>query len=81
MSSLILGDVYWTLACYMGITLVEWGLKTISDEKKRSFFSTIVFKIDMKNFKRSKQYFASGVSLVTLKLTLYQFLQLLRVNS
>lgn len=29
-SSLILSNAYWTLACYMGISLVEWGLKTIS---------------------------------------------------
>lgn len=30
MSSLIFSNAYWTLACYMGITLVEWGWKTIS---------------------------------------------------
>jgi len=24
-SSPIISNVYWTLACYMGITLVEWG--------------------------------------------------------
>ncbi|OGW46625.1 MAG: hypothetical protein A2Y66_08085 [Nitrospirae bacterium RBG_13_41_22] len=23
--SIILGNAYWTLACYMGITLFEWG--------------------------------------------------------
>jgi hypothetical protein len=28
-SSLILGNAYWTLACYMGITLFEWGWKQI----------------------------------------------------
>jgi hypothetical protein len=28
--SLILGNAYWTLACYMGITLVEWAWKAIS---------------------------------------------------
>ena len=28
-SSLILGNAYWTLACYMGITLVEWGWRKI----------------------------------------------------
>lgn len=27
MGSLILGNAYWTLACYMGITLFEWGWK------------------------------------------------------
>ena len=29
MGSLILGNAYWTLACFMGITLIEWGLKRI----------------------------------------------------
>jgi hypothetical protein len=24
-ASLLIGNAYWTLACYMGITLVEWG--------------------------------------------------------
>ena len=28
-SSLILSNAYWTLACYMGITLIEWGWKQI----------------------------------------------------
>lgn len=28
-SSLILGNTYWTLACYMGIMLVEWGWKMV----------------------------------------------------
>jgi hypothetical protein len=28
--SLILGNAYWTLACYMGITLVEWGRRRIA---------------------------------------------------
>jgi len=28
--SLLIANTYWTLACYMGISLVEWGLKTIS---------------------------------------------------
>jgi hypothetical protein len=30
MGSLLLGNAYWTLACFMGITLVEWGWKLIS---------------------------------------------------
>jgi hypothetical protein len=29
MSSLILGNAYWTLACYMGISLFEWGWKAV----------------------------------------------------
>ncbi len=29
MGSLFFSNAYWTLACYMGITLVEWGWKTI----------------------------------------------------
>ena len=29
LSSLLLGNAYWTLACYMGITLLEWGWKRI----------------------------------------------------
>jgi len=29
MGSLIIGNAYWTLACYMGITLLEWGWKRI----------------------------------------------------
>lgn len=28
--SLILSNAYWTLACYMGITLVEWGWKMVN---------------------------------------------------
>ncbi|MCX5885056.1 MAG: hypothetical protein NT096_03950 [Proteobacteria bacterium] len=28
--SLVTGNAYWTLACYMGITLVEWIWKTVS---------------------------------------------------
>lgn len=28
-SSLILSNAYWTLACYMGISLVEWGWRRI----------------------------------------------------
>ncbi len=28
--SLILGNAYWTLACYMGITLVEWGQQAVA---------------------------------------------------
>jgi len=28
--SLIIGNAYWTLACYMGITLVEWGWKAVA---------------------------------------------------
>ena len=27
--SLILGNAYWTLACFMGISLVEWGWKVM----------------------------------------------------
>jgi hypothetical protein len=30
MSSLILSNAYWTLACYMGITLLEWGWKAMA---------------------------------------------------
>src|SRR4030043_1509693 len=30
MGSLLLANVYWTLACYMGITLFEWGWKAIA---------------------------------------------------
>ncbi|MDZ4185266.1 MAG: hypothetical protein U1D97_09835 [Desulfuromonadales bacterium] len=30
MGSLIVSNIYWTLACYMGISLAEWGWKTIS---------------------------------------------------
>ena len=29
MGSLLLGNAYWTLSCYMGITLIEWVWKTI----------------------------------------------------
>jgi hypothetical protein len=29
MGSLIISNAYWTLACFMGITLVEWGWKAI----------------------------------------------------
>lgn len=29
MTSLILGNAYWTLACYMGLTLFEWGWKAV----------------------------------------------------
>lgn len=29
MGSLIIGNAYWTLACYIGITLVEWGWKMV----------------------------------------------------
>jgi hypothetical protein len=29
MGSLLVGNAYWTLACFMGITLVEWGWKVI----------------------------------------------------
>lgn len=29
-SSLILANAYWTLACFMGITLVEWAWKAIA---------------------------------------------------
>jgi hypothetical protein len=29
MFSLLLGNAYWTLACYMGITLVEWVWKSL----------------------------------------------------
>lgn len=29
LSSLLLGNAYWTLACYTGITLFEWGWKAI----------------------------------------------------
>lgn len=28
-SSLLISNVYWTLACYMGITLVEWAWKAV----------------------------------------------------
>jgi hypothetical protein len=28
--SLLLGNAYWTLACYLGITLFEWGWKAIA---------------------------------------------------
>jgi len=28
--SLLLGNAYWTLACYLGITLFEWGWKVIA---------------------------------------------------
>jgi len=31
MGSLIVGNAYWTLACYMGITLVAWAWKTIAN--------------------------------------------------
>lgn len=27
MGSLLVGNAYWTLACFMGLTLVEWGWK------------------------------------------------------
>ena len=27
MGSLIISNIYWTLACYMGITLFQWGWK------------------------------------------------------
>jgi hypothetical protein len=30
MSSLILGNAYWTLAVYMGISLVEWAWKAVA---------------------------------------------------
>lgn len=30
MGSLILGNAYWTLACFMGITLVEWVWKAVA---------------------------------------------------
>jgi len=30
MGSLIISNVYWTLACYMGITLFEWGWKVVA---------------------------------------------------
>lgn len=30
MGSLFLANTYWTLACYMGITLFEWGWKTLA---------------------------------------------------
>ena len=30
MGSLLLANAYWTLACYMGITLIEWGWKAIA---------------------------------------------------
>jgi len=30
MGSLILGNAYWTLAVYMGISLVEWGWKALA---------------------------------------------------
>lgn len=29
MGSLLISNVYWTLTCFMGITLVEWAWKTI----------------------------------------------------
>jgi len=29
LSSLLISNAYWTLACYMGITLFEWGWKAI----------------------------------------------------
>ncbi len=29
MGSLIIGNAYWTLACFMGITLFEWGWKMV----------------------------------------------------
>lgn len=29
MGSLVISNAYWTLACYMGITLVEWGWNTV----------------------------------------------------
>lgn len=29
LGSLIIGNVYWALACYMGISLVEWGWNSI----------------------------------------------------
>lgn len=29
MGSLLLSNAYWTLACYMGITLFEWGWKAV----------------------------------------------------
>jgi len=29
--SLVTGNAYWTLACYTGITLFEWGWKTIAN--------------------------------------------------
>jgi len=30
MGSLILGNAYWTLAVYMGISLVEWAWKYVT---------------------------------------------------
>jgi hypothetical protein len=30
MGSLIISNAYWTLACYMGITLFEWGWKAVA---------------------------------------------------
>lgn len=30
MGSLIISNVYWSLACFMGITLVEWGWKALT---------------------------------------------------
>ncbi|MEK6673090.1 MAG: hypothetical protein AABY42_06385 [Nitrospirota bacterium] len=30
MGSLLISNAYWTLACYMGITLFEWGWKAIA---------------------------------------------------
>jgi len=29
-SSIIVGNAYWTLACYTGITVIEWVWKAIS---------------------------------------------------
>lgn len=31
MGSLILGNAYWTLACFMGISLVEWVWKAVAE--------------------------------------------------
>jgi len=31
MGSLLISNVYWTLACYMGITVFEWAWKTIAN--------------------------------------------------
>jgi len=30
MGSLRISNVYWTLACFMGITLVEWAWKALT---------------------------------------------------